>query len=304
MRLEKFKDISNIEEYQPIEFIAKLIYIGQIGEYKEKSVLYVFDGYERTRFIVYKDIKDIEKYLTTNSVYIFKGEARGQYRRYFLLQGFEEISITADIESKYYPERFRKPTPIMIMTYNTSLSKIADTGLRNLVAYCLGIPCDKYGPSDKQKYRYNQFAEAPASLKYHDSYPGGYIAHVADMLYIADRIQDSYSGGLRPENIDNIDWDLIRTIIYLHDIGKPLTYKKTLDGNYKWNESCLENHELLGSQYVYSCWAETHLTDEQTIQKICYCIAEHMNNKYDVAVPELSVLRAIDNLDTSIVSML
>lgn len=307
MQLAQFSDLYKVNEFDEVDFIAKITSITFPTDIRDRVIIHFFDGFEHNRFIVYTDNQAIREILYTDTVYHLYGVARGIKRRYFMLRSFEPVDITMDIEIKYYPERFKQPTDIMKLVYNTSIAKIKQPDLRRFVGYCLGIQTSGYNASEKQEIKYKRFLNSPASISHHDSYPGGFIAHVSGMLSIVDHLEELYGGGLRMENVDKIDWDLLRAIVYLHDIGKPLTYAKDYTGSYIWNEMCLEDHAQLGAQYLYSCWERSKILDYATIQKILYCVSEHMNyNKQfeDKKVPELRILRAIDNLDTAIVTMI
>lgn len=306
MHLERFKDISTVDEFTDVDFTAKILRVEKPSETEDRLVIRFFDGYDNNRFIVYTDNKAVQDILYNNTVYLLRGTARGIHHRYFVLSSIELVAITLDIEQKYYPERFKRPTDMMKMTYDTSIAKIKDCKLRQFVGYCLGIVTTGYGSSDKQKIKYNKYSNAPASLNHHDSYPGGYIAHIAGMLSIVDALEQSYSV-LRTEDISRIDWDLLRAIVYLHDIGKPLTYLRDQSGRYIWNEECLNDHAQLGAQHVYACWNRVRTVDFNLMQKLTYCINEHMNvsKPYDnKKVPELQLLRALDTLDSAIVTQL
>ncbi len=307
MLLERFTDLYKVDEFTEVEFIAKITSISHPTDIQDRVIIHFFDGYENNRFIVYTDNEAIRELLYIDTVYHLRGIARGLHRRYFLLTGFKPVDITLDVENKYYPERFKHLTDMMKLTYDTSIVKIKDVKLRQFVGFCLGIVTAGYDASEKQKAKYNKFNTAPASLSHHDSYPGGYIAHISGMLAIVDKLEEVYGNGLRVEDITKIDWDLLRAIVYLHDIGKPLTYTKDYSGRYIWNEDCLEDHAQLGAQHVYYCWKKTNTITSAMIQKLLYCIAEHMNVSKqcdDRKVPELRLLRAIDTLDTAIVTML
>lgn len=307
MTLDKFSDLYKLSEYDEVDFIARITNIMHPTDVSDRVVIYFFDGVDHNRFTVYTDNEAIREILYVDTVYKLYGVARGLKRRYFMLKGFESIDVTLDIETKFYPERFKRPTDMMKLIYDTSIAKIKDSGLRQLVGYSLGIVTSGYYGSDKQKVKYDKFAQAPASLNHHDSYPGGYVAHIAGMLSIVNKLEEIYGSKFRAEDANKINWDLLRAIIYLHDIGKPLTYIKDYSGGYIWNEDCLEDHAQIGSQYIYHCWVKTNTVSYAIIQKILYCVVEHMNiNKQydDKKVPELRILRAIDTIDTAIVTML
>lgn len=193
----------------------------------------------------------------------------------------------------------------MFQVYNTSIAKIKDDKLREFVGQCLGLGCNSSNQSPNQKATYNKFINSPASLKYHDSYIGGYVAHIAGMLEIVNNLEDNNCNYLRGRIPSSIDWDILRALVYLHDVGKPLTYYKSEIG-FKWNENYLEGHALVGSHYVYSVWSKTKLINLATLQKLCYGISSHMDtvkNFNDNKLPELKILKVIDMLEASIADL-
>lgn len=304
MNLSRFSEIFNANEFDDVEFTAKIINIRYIDDLdSSKSIITFFDGYSENRFIIYNDNNKVRELLFINTVYHFYGKARGTKRRYFMLTGYELVPITVSIENKYYPERFKKPSEQMFLIYNTSVASIADNDLREFVCFCLGLKGTKVSEK-KRLLIYNKFAEAPASINHHDCYSGGYIAHISGMLANLENVKRLYTGNFRFENGSSVDWDLLYALVYLHDVGKPLTYRKNEFNHFMWNDNCLEDHATLGGQYVYSCWAQSKLISFSQVQKLCYCITEHMSTKYDTKVPELGILKALDNLDASVVSIL
>lgn len=307
MTLDKFSDLYKLSEYDEVDFIARITNIIHPEDINDRVIVYFFDGTEHNRFTVFTNNEAIREVLYIDTVYKLYGVARGLKHRYFMLKGFEPVDVTLDIETVYYPERFKHPTDMMKLIYDTSIAKIKDTGIRQLVGYSLGIITSGYCGSEKQKMKYNRFIQAPASLNHHDSYSGGFVAHVAGMLAIVDKLEEIYTSKFRLEEGYRINWDILRAIVYLHDVGKPLTYTRESSGHYVWNENCLEDHAQLGSQYLYHCWRKTMTVEYAVIQKILYCVTEHMsiNKQYDnKKVPELRILRAIDTIDTAIVTML
>lgn len=304
MYLEKFSELKNTKEFDEVDFIAKITSIRFIeDEYGSKFIISFYDGYTNDRFMLFTDKDVVKDMLYLNTVYHFYGKSQGKNRRYFVLKGFEPVDITLAVERMYYPERFQKPTEQMLLVYNTSVTEIQDSNLRNFVSYCLGFK-GSYTSDKKRLIVYNRFAESPASLNHHDCYKGGFVAHISGMLSNLKNMKTLYSSSFRNEDASSVDWDLLYALVYLHDVGKPLTYTKDSLGRFIWNERCLQDHAVLGSQYIYSCWVQNRLVDFNTVQKLCYCVSEHMNQKYETKVPELSILKALDNLDSSVVSIL
>lgn len=305
MELSKLSDLNKQPEFSSVEFIARVTDICNDVDNDndtDRLIIKIFDGFNNDRFIVYGLGSIIPKLLSPNNVYKFSGKAQGNKRRYFSLKGFEEVPITLEIEHKYFPERFQKPTTQMLYIYKTYVAKIHDGNLREFVKICLGLSSNDK-KSDKQKATYERFVNSPASLKHHDNYSGGYVAHISGMLMIVDNLENDICTSLRKKEINNIDWDLLRALVYLHDVGKPLTYIQDSSNIYRWNENYLEDHAVIGSHYVYDVWRTTKLISLQVMQKLCYGISTHMNNTKNIndnKIPELKILKAIDMLEATI----
>lgn len=295
--LNRFQDIRTKPEFTDVTFVARIMSIRYL-EAKEQNIVEFFDGNAYDRFIVYNSTPQDVGLLPVNEVCELVGTARGQKRRYFTLNGFTPKPVTLAMEKKYYPERFQVLTDEMTLAYTTSLLKIKDSTLRQFVGYCLGIPTTGYEPGPKQRKKYERFATSWASLRRHDAYNGGYVAHITGMLKILDCMEETYTTGYRSLQTTHMDWDILRAAVYLHDIGKPFTYQRTKDGRMLWREGAALNHTEAGICYLSQCWERYGCKLEYTtFQKLLGIISEHMNYKGDATTPESSALRSIDALD-------
>jgi len=301
VHFEKYSEVLEQDEYSKVSFYARLLSLKKLNNY---YVVNFFDGYEKRAFKLFNPNSDIEDHLLTNKVYLFEGETRGDKGKYFKLNTYKEVPVVKKLDDLLFPERLNKPSDKAVMIYNTFITEIANKDLRKFVAYCLGLKGANLEETQRKKI-YAVFAESPCSLANHDCYKGGLMVHIAGMLSAAKSLKESYESGIRVEDLSIVDWDLLYAIIYLHDVGKPLTYYKS-EGSigFEWKSTCLENHSLLGSHYIYHCWSTNKLISFALLQKILYCIDEHMNTVMQPKVKELTLLKALDSFDASLASII
>mgnify|MGYP006914143445 CR=1 FL=1 len=98
------------------------------------------------------------------------------------------------------------------------------------------------------KYNYSLFKETPGALKNHQSYPGGYIHHIEEVMNIARVLHDSYSL-LRPLPFKLSD---ALMVLFLHDIEKPWKYELADNGELKIKDNLLdkENQKVFRSNKI------------------------------------------------------
>lgn len=101
--------------------------------------------------------------------------------------------------SDFLPQSERDPEQ-MFAEVKEILNEIKNKQLREVVREFL---------SDEELM--NNFKKAPAAMVLHHNYLGGLIEHTLNMLKVADAILPLYP---------NIQGDLVRTAIFLHDLGK------------------------------------------------------------------------------------
>lgn len=296
MYLNKFNELYELDEYTDVEFKARVMKLTYRKEY-DNLVICIFDGHTKERFICYNGISVLQKELKQNCLYHFYGVARGRNRRYFHLTSFSEVAIDYNEEFKYFPENFNSVTNKAKFIYDTSIAKIQDFSIRGLVAECLGLVVDLNPESPEQIKKYKLYSNSPASINYHDNYRGGYIVHIAGMLDIADNLENVYTPGKSYRLItnNNIDFDLLRALIYLHDCGKPYTYKE-VNGSFTWKEDTILSHEQLGAQIVLQSNYSKKVANVK-LQKIIKGILEHMTPTRS-NISEINILKSIDSLES------
>ncbi len=144
------------------------------------------------------------------------------------------------------------------------------------------------------------FAAAPAGVKAHHAYTGGLIEHVVNMLEVATRIHDLY-----PE----IDFDLLRVGIFLHDMGK--VRELSFDRGFSYtDEGQLVGHLVIGVELLDQKIAELRAVTgesfpEETALRLKHMILSH-HGSYEFGSPRLPMtpeaiaLHHLDNLDAKV----
>lgn len=295
-----------MEEYTCVCFDAK---VKNITSYEDRGcvVIQIFDGTSVDRFTCYNAVELLKNTLIVNNVYKFSGILKGKERRYFMLESFDQITIDYTQEYRFYPENFIGANDNALFIYNTSIAMIKDSSLRLLVSECLGIPCDLTPCSDinekTMKIVYDRYKNAPASLNHHDNYRGGYIVHIAGILSHINQMEISFrsSSCYRTFKGKTLDFDYLRTLAYLHDCGKPYTYRY-VNGTFVWNNDNILTHEQYGAHIVSSSIASRRMNNT-LLQKVIKGILEHMNPKESV-IKEINILKNIDRLESSIADYL
>jgi 23S rRNA maturation-related 3'-5' exoribonuclease YhaM len=121
------------------------------------------------------------------------------------------------------------------------------------------------------------------------------------MLNVARQIHSAYE--TTRKNSRKINWDLVYTLIYLHDVGKPLTYSVRPDGEFKWNDNILLDHATLGVCYVYNKCVEVGVNPSHPdVQILLKGIQQHMSQEYYNLIPEVQLLKSIDSIDAILAS--
>lgn len=302
MFLEKFSDIYDLDEYTEVEFRAKVNKLIENTDYNNLIVL-IYDGHNKERFTCYTGIETIKENLLPNKVYHFKGKCRGSNRRYFQMSAFNEVSLDFNQEFKYFPENFNSVNDRAKFIYDTSIAKIKDVNIRRLISECLGLSCDVASNSPTMEKLYELYYNSPASLNHHDNYKGGYIVHVAGILDIIDKLEEIYrvNESYRFVGIAGIDFDYLRALAYLHDCGKPYTYR-VVNGSHIWNVDNVLGHEQQGVYLVLQS-NSSRMIDKSFLQKLIKGILEHMSPTRS-NIPEINLFRNIDNIESCFADIL
>jgi 3'-5' exoribonuclease len=146
----------------------------------------------------------------------------------------------------------------------------------------------------------HDFVQAPAGIKAHHAYHGGLLEHVVNILETADRIEDLYP---------KVDFDLLRTGIFLHDIGKirEMSYETTLGYT---DEGQLLGHLAIAIEMLDAKIADVvRLTGEpfpkELALRLKHMILSH-HGTYEFGsrrlpmTPEAIALHHLDNLDAKV----
>jgi 3'-5' exoribonuclease len=141
------------------------------------------------------------------------------------------------------------------------------------------------------------FSRSPAGVKQHHAYTGGLLAHVVNLLRLADRVAPLY-----PE----LDRDLLLVGVLVHDIGKTLELESERGFSYT-DAGQLLGHVLLGLEIVdeklRAVEARTGQPfDAETEVRVKHMIASH-HGEYAFGAPKLPMtleaiaLHHLDQLD-------
>jgi len=107
----------------------------------------------------------------------------------------------------------------------TLVNKIRNRNLRKKVYALLNNPTVKIGG---KTFSGLPIENAPASIRRHHSYPGGFIEHTLALYELCM----SLSRVVRVVYGCKVDDDLVVCGVLLHDVFKPATYSRTEDGRY------------------------------------------------------------------------
>jgi len=146
----------------------------------------------------------------------------------------------------------------------------------------------------------DQFQKAPAAMGLHHAYIGGLLEHTLSLIELAARIEDHY-----PE----LDWDLIRAALFLHDIGKTSELKYDISFQYT-DEGRLIGHLVKGVILIDQKIDELHAAGadafpDQLRNCLMHIILSHHGiREYGCPVlpstPEAFAVHYLDNLDSKI----
>lgn len=145
-----------------------------------------------------------------------------------------------------------------------------------------------------------QFSRAPAGIRHHHAYLGGLLEHVVNLLEVWDRIADLYP---------DVDPDLMRLGIFLHDLGKvrELTYAR---GFAYGDEGQLLGHlvigvEMLTEKIPVAADLLGEPIDLEIVLRLKHLIVSH-HGQYEFGSPKLPMtpeaiaLHHLDNLDAKV----
>lgn len=136
-----------------------------------------------------------------------------------------------------------------------------------------------------------------AGVKAHHAYPGGLVEHICNMLEVADRIRDLYPA---------VDFDLVQTGIFLHDLGK--VREMDFENAFVYtDEGQLLGHMSIAVEMVTEKIAQVELMMNESFPRELELRIKHMILSHHGSyahgsprlpmTPEAAVLHQIDNLD-------
>ena len=146
----------------------------------------------------------------------------------------------------------------------------------------------------------DQFQKAPAAMGLHHAYIGGLLEHTLSLMELAARIEDHYP---------DLDWDLIRAALFLHDIGKTSELKYDISFQYT-DEGRLVGHLVKGVILIDQKIDQLHAAGaeafpDQLRDGLMHIILSHHGaREYGCpvlpATPEAFAVHHLDNLDSKI----
>lgn len=206
---------------------------------------------------------------------------------YINIEDIQVITINEIYKAGIPLETLIKISPLIKKSSSiifSEIEKIKNTYLKNRLKEFLS-----------QKEIYDVYFTLPAAVYYHHNYIGGLSEHVANMLEIFNSVDGLY------KNVDN---DVVRAGIILHDIGKIEEYKINnfaIDIN---KEALLNGgHLVLGLKIINELFSDC--TDKYILQKMQSIILQH-HGKMEYGSPftpntlEALVVFLIDNFESSL----
>jgi len=144
------------------------------------------------------------------------------------------------------------------------------------------------------------FARCPAGVKHHHAHAGGLLAHVVNLLRLADRVAPLYP---------TLDRDLLLVGVLVHDIGKTVELESAKGFSYT-DAGQLLGHVLLGLQIVddkvRAIEARTGTAfDAEAALRVKHMIASH-HGHYEFGSPKLPMtleaiaLHHLDHMDAKL----
>lgn len=213
-----------------------------------------------------------------------------------LFQGNLQVIITrispvpaANVDVAEFMQTTTANTEELMEELRTSLNQIADEPLRKLMLQFL---------DDDELVE--KLVLAPAGIKAHHAYHGGLLEHLVNLLNVAAAIETFYP---------QVDFDLVRAGIFLHDLGKirELDYDANLSYS---DEGQLIGHLVIGVEMLgekirqYEATSE-HPFPEETAVRLKHMIVSH-HGTYEFGSPKLPMtveavaLHYLDNLDAKV----
>jgi 3'-5' exoribonuclease len=144
------------------------------------------------------------------------------------------------------------------------------------------------------------FARCPAGVKHHHAHAGGLLAHVVNLLRLADHVAPLYPA---------LDRDLLLVGVFVHDIGKTVELESAKGFSYT-DAGQLLGHVLLGLEIVdakiRAIEARTGAPfDAEAALRVKHMVASH-HGQYEFGAPKLPMtleaiaLHHLDHMDAKL----
>jgi 3'-5' exoribonuclease len=189
-----------------------------------------------------------------------------------------------EIDLRDFQPATEKSIDVLLSTVQDAIEKIQNTHLNQLVHFFY---------DDEQFLRH--FTSAPGARKVHHAYLGGLLEHNAEVLALCDTILTLY-----PE----IDADLLRTGVLLHDLGKVREYTWETDVEYT-DEGQLVGHINMADSMVAAAIAGMEGFPDELAWRVRHMILSH-HGRYEWGSPrrpqtlEAMTLHQLVELDSQV----
>ncbi|MFH1277928.1 MAG: HD domain-containing protein [Candidatus Eisenbacteria bacterium] len=196
--------------------------------------------------------------------------------------------LRASQEEEVDPTLFEKASPRsrreMEEEFGAAIASFRDPDLRRLIEDFFADP-----------EFFARFAEAPAATRLHHAYRHGLIEHTLSLLRAAELLLPHY-----PE----LDGDLVRAGVLLHDVGKTEELGRRAGEEYTV-DGTLQGHVYLGARRAERIMDGIPTFPEETRRLVLHLILSHHGVKefgapVEPATAEAVFLHNLDNLDAKL----
>ena len=193
-------------------------------------------------------------------------------------------SRPAEYDDSLFEKASARPLAEMEMELLGAIGAVTDPMLRALVERVFGDAAF-----------HARYAEAPAATRLHHAYRHGLLEHTLSLFRAAEMLLPNY-----PE----LDRDLVRVGVLLHDIGKTEELGKRAGEEYT-ADGTLQGHVYLGARRVERAIDSIEGFPEETRRLVLHLILSHHGEKQfgapiEPATREAVFLHHLDNLDAKL----
>lgn len=233
-----------------------------------------------------------KEHLKPGRVYLFENIESSLYNGYTSLTAGANAKISMDKEANLKDYAFTiMPNPVKLREeFNAIFATIQSDPMKQVIR-------DAFASIDKEL-----FFEYPAAITFHHNEEHGLLFHTVGMLKSAMAVCNVYQPWY-----PNINTDLIKTAIILHDFFKLKEYEVDEAWNATPARGLMLSHLLLGASFVESEWRQG-VIDEETYFMLAHIIASHHGElEYGAivkpATAEALIVHMVDNLDAKLYAM-